>query len=1133
MKKILLLFLLISFSFFINAQGLSGNYTIDPSLPNGKGNYQSFSMLADDLNNLGVSAAVYVEVEAGTYLDSLYLHHIPGSSPNNTITIDGQDSSLTVLSYAFAHSFQIPKGTVVLDSTQYLLIKNLSIENTDSSSGVAVYLLNGASNIRISNSVFTVDPKNKSDVNLGYFTNLEIRAKDTAINCNYNTFSHNRISGGRTGILITGYSLQEKAVKNSILYNEITEIDRAIYASLQDSLDVIGNIIQVQPYFYQSLYAVSLGSYSNLCVKNNFINAERGGIDINTSSIDTNSKNTIKICNNMIISKETGLRISSHKNTKTLIYHNSILTDTSGYQEHFISAINFYYSYMPGKYDLRNNILSSSGFAIEIAGNIDSVFSHFNNNIYYTTGPYLFFFRSPKIKLYPNLSTFKRDYPQFNSTSWEVDPQYISAKNLHLKTSFAYGNADKSVGINEDIDGDARPLPASNNISIGADEFQPYNLNASILKLNNHPICSNSFQPSVQLANWGMDTLHSLKILYSINGTKDSVQLNQSIPPSDTLNVTLNTISISPANVNHFLAYTQLPNGLSDDHVFDDTLSQIIQMGLSGNYSIDSSQSTSARNFQSFEDLAKYLHEYGMCGPSIVNVTSGSGPYNNQMVLKDLKGSSAVNTLTINGNGETIKHRSTEDGEVGCITLENSTYIKIDSLSIEIDNAMKHNGHGIYIKDNCHHITINNCNISLDSNGVGNPTGGILVANEEPTTYYPIRGNAHSITLSNNSITSITDIAMFGIRFSYEASVFPFAPLSSNNRIINNFISNISHGIYAVNHDSLLIQANNIDLPPSGFYSSVAGIDFTGNNSIIDRNIVHDGVIKAGISVKGKENLISNNLISKINNLRSHYVGIASTGANLIYNNSVYFNDSNRYASRIIGIATDTSSSNFINNLISIKNYGKATAIGLSIGDFNSPFNCISNYNNIYLVPSNALNYYGAHPIPWPGTFQGYSSLSAWQNKTAQDMNSLSVDPKFLNVLSNDFTPQATALHGSGMFLSQITEDLYGNPRGNKIDIGAIEYGSTVEIMEKIDMSNYQLFPNPSSGIFYLLQSKEIKANYRLSLMDMNGKLLFEKEMNSSGYQLEKLDFSGFPKGMYFLKVITDQGESIEKLVIK
>src|SRR5690606_30385249 len=102
---------------------LQGILTIDTSIAIGSGNYHSFASLASDLNNRGICGPVTINVAAATYFEQLSLSNIAGASAINTITIDGGDSSTTVIS----HDATTIRPVILLDGTQYLTIKNLGV----------------------------------------------------------------------------------------------------------------------------------------------------------------------------------------------------------------------------------------------------------------------------------------------------------------------------------------------------------------------------------------------------------------------------------------------------------------------------------------------------------------------------------------------------------------------------------------------------------------------------------------------------------------------------------------------------------------------------------------------------------------------------------------------------------------------------------------------------------------------------------------------------------------------------------------------------------------------------------------------------------------------------------------------
>lgn len=49
----------------------------------------------------------------------------------------------------------------------------------------------------------------------------------------------------------------------------------------------------------------------------------------------------------------------------------------------------------------------------------------------------------------------------------------------------------------------------------------------------------------------------------------------------------------------------------------------------------------------------------GITGPVVFNVVAASGPYNQQVTIPVISGASAVNTITFNGNGNTLTFAGT------------------------------------------------------------------------------------------------------------------------------------------------------------------------------------------------------------------------------------------------------------------------------------------------------------------------------------------------------------------------------------------------------------------------------------------------------------------------------------------
>jgi len=78
-----------------------------------------------------------------------------------------------------------------------------------------------------------------------------------------------------------------------------------------------------------------------------------------------------------------------------------------------------------------------------------------------------------------------------------------------------------------------------------------------------------------------------------------------------------------------------------------------------------------------------------------------------------------------------------------------------------------------------------------------------------------------------------------------------------------------------------------------------------------------------------------------------------------------------------------------------------------------------------------------------------------------------------------------------------------------------------------ISNAGIQLFPSPSAGLVHVTQSG-IQSIERVDLIDLSGKLLRSETIENDNFTL---DFTQEPAGLYFIKIQTDVGLYIEKMI--
>jgi hypothetical protein len=123
--------------------------------------------------------------------------------------------------------------------------------------------------------------------------------------------------------------------------------------------------------------------------------------------------------------------------------------------------------------------------------------------------------------------------------------------------------------------------------------------------------------------------------------------------------------------------------------------------------------------------------------------------------------------------------------------------------------------------------------------------------------------------------------------------------------------------------------------------------------------------------------------------------------------------------------------------------------------------------------------------------------------------------PQEPGVTPNDFTnPVIYIITSPGMVTSEW------------VVIVDIETGITEEIVDGIT-----LFPNPSNGKFYLETTKPGNDPIELQVMDLTGRVLYERQ--SANTERFEIDLSGQQKGMYFVRVKAGESVMNGNLVLK
>ena len=484
-----------------------------------------------------------------------------------------------------------------------------------------------------------------------------------------------------------------------------------------------------------------------------------------------------------------------------------------------------------------------------------------------------------------------------------------------------------------------------------------------------------------------------------------------------------------------------------------------IRAQVNGTFTINSAQATGGTNFKTFNEAVAFLAG-GVNGPVVFNVASGSGPYNEQVIINNIAGTSETNTITFNGNGDTLAFEAIDGLESAVLKLNGTDYVTIDSLNVKVLGTSF--GFGIQMINDADHNTVKRCKIISDISVVTTGYAGIVInPNASDPKFYTFPSNCDSNTVTHNTVIG----GYYGITCTSD-NTSPGNTWSMGNNITNNVIEDPSgYGIYVSGTRNTLVEHNDISQPTRSSVVTFIGIySYLLNYGLkVSKNKVHDifansklsSVQINGIYFEKTEcdasapNMVCNNVIYNFYGAGYQYgiYTIASTTAPSnsyvkFYHNTVLLEDTASKASasmvtRGFGFfgSTDPTGTEFANNNIIIRRGGAGTRTCIYIGIANSLL-LISDYNNLLIEASTGTNYTGHR-----GSNSGpnYNTLADWRT-IGKDVNSISMDPVYKDPLNADFSPTRIPFDNKGIGVG-IADDIFDESRSaTKPDIGAFEF---------------------------------------------------------------------------------------------
>jgi hypothetical protein len=550
----------------------------------------------------------------------------------------------------------------------------------------------------------------------------------------------------------------------------------------------------------------------------------------------------------------------------------------------------------------------------------------------------------------------------------------------------------------------------------------------------------------VRVQNFGINVINFVTLNWRVNGvTQPSVFVPGPIDTVGGTNPFFVDVNLGPwtflANTPYTIeAWTTLPNGQIDTSTFNDSLTRTIAAAITGTFSINAFAPTGGTNFSTFTEFADFVNTNGICGPVVANVAPGTGPYLERVIFNDVQGSSATNTITINGNGNTLAYSATSTTDRTTLTLNGTDYLTIDSLIVNAGGASF--GWTMHLTGEADHNTFTNCRFEASTTGTLTNLANVIISGS-PTSALGLGNNANYTTFDNCEFIG----GYYGITLNGSSTTARNVGNSVTNSV---FEDQRFYATYIRAQDSLTFHNNDISRENRTDASSWYGLFFTTgiSNAQITNNVIHDihnavGAntnlsypiyMSSATGVPSNPNIFANNLLFNVNNggtfYGAYFLGALNNHWKFYHNTLVMDQPTSGSTSNTRMLWFSGAQNDFeVKNNIFYLNRPSATNFMVYMS---SIANTVDFDNNVYFTP---------HPTNVTFGFSGanLNTFSDWQG-AGYDANGIETDPSFA-APGSDYNPTVGSIKAIGAnVLSDVPFDLNGDPRTASPDPGVFQF---------------------------------------------------------------------------------------------
>ena len=1095
---------------------LGGIYTIG----NNNAHFLNFNEAIDALEISGMVDSVKFEVQPGIYNENIVIETYEGHSASHPIIFDGLNMDSVKL---MADTLVADPIAIKINHTNYITIRNLTIENQEHDNYARGIRIIGSPHINIENNRIILDTSSSHLLNaIGILSELAY-INGTPTNSDHINIIGNTILGGTSALSFfsnTNYYDDNNVIVNNTIQNTW---GTGIYVVYQEKVDINDNVINQMNHNGSAWYNVGIHmkTTKNATVINNKVDAVNQALLIEDSYKIAWSNSTRMYFHNNFFSSFGSNALGAVEigpNPGYDFFHNTVYCK---------KGIAFGGGGGSGvKEDIRNNIfVADDNFAYASFANLSVNYDVLDYNIYHRKTPGGLI--KNQYTIYNHLSYW--DTPWFNTHSIEGDPLLKSDKDLHIISGAAYDAGDTSLPILTDIDGDLRPATPANLPDIGADEMSPFSDDAfvkGIFSPQDGSCGSTSADIQVVIGNHGLNTITSVPITVLVTSKTGQTTLN--ITPSVNLNIaTLDTILVGniPAptsGIFEIQAFVNLPN---DENVLNDTALTVISLLDTVNFITHNDTICKGYIGTLTSDLTDgviWLDDVeGRC-LSVEDSFSLSPPYHTTYYAKATLDEYSVADFDVPAGG----FNSWWDFNKG-LRFDVKTPLLIDSVTVYPEQAGQINV-----------VLYDDQNTAIDTQRVYvNP----LIPYEETRIavgmYVPV-GNDWSITASGSTVNRMyryfpdTLEAQFPFSVPGVVDIKMGYPTNSNTALFY-FFFDWSIKTVACNSVSAYLHVNLNPIITTGI---VTDISCNGGN---DGTI---SVVMGGGTAPFKFNWLHGDSTQTISNLSIGDYTLEIRDANQCTTDSL----------AIYNITEPDTIWAIVDTTLNILCFGEATGlIDYTIQGGIPPYNFNWNGGTIGSVPDNvgvlAAGTYNLTLTDANGCIDTLSAVLTEPNMPLQMMLSIDLDTAGQGV------GQSTAIvfGGTPPFNYQWGANA-GNqtaPTATGLSTGEFEVVVTdangcfvvdTAMIYSVNTSNFttveklSIYPNPTSDFFEMVLTLSEATAVTLDIYDGLGRRVRQLNYENSQQLKDVIDVSDLVSGMYWLKITNKNGAVLttKKLLI-